>query len=48
MVGVETTPESVRALRDLLNERETLKRVLHDAPNRRSAVLVVRGFLVGG
>jgi DNA-binding CsgD family transcriptional regulator len=34
---------SPRALRDRVSERETLERLLHDARNGRSAVLVVRG-----
>jgi DNA-binding CsgD family transcriptional regulator len=35
--------EHSRAFRDRLHERETLERLLHDARNGRSAVLVVRG-----
>jgi DNA-binding CsgD family transcriptional regulator len=37
------TPQPARGFRDRLNERETLAKLLNDARNGRSAVLVVRG-----
>jgi DNA-binding CsgD family transcriptional regulator len=43
MVGREMTAEPASGLRDRLSERETLERLLQDARDGRSAVLVVRG-----